>query len=213
MGSDSRWRTTCDTIAALPAFADLQARAGQANPDIRAAEASVVEQGQELTVNRSALYPSLSFDYFYGLNANQLAVNHALGFRQLGSSAQAQLTIPVWNWGATRSKIRQSELRHAAGAGRAELHAPPAYRESPRVLCRGGPGVGAARHAPKSDDAGHRQPPAHASALPGGRSDRPEVVDAQTTLAEARNAYSATASSGSAWPSPISKPSRGRFSA
>jgi outer membrane protein len=29
----------------------------------------------------------------------------------LGSSAQATLNIPVWNWGATRSKVRQAELR------------------------------------------------------------------------------------------------------
>ena len=24
--------------------------------------------------------------------------------------AQAQLTVPIWTWGATRSKIRQAEL-------------------------------------------------------------------------------------------------------
>ena len=35
----------------------------------------------------------------------------ATGYNQLGSVAQAQFTIPVWNWGATRSRIRQSEFR------------------------------------------------------------------------------------------------------
>src|SRR5262249_4613586 len=35
-----------------------------------------------------------------------------LPYRQnLGYVAQATLNIPVWNWGATRSKVRQAELR------------------------------------------------------------------------------------------------------
>jgi outer membrane protein len=33
------------------------------------------------------------------------------GHNLLGSSFQVQLNVPVWNWGATRSKIRQAELK------------------------------------------------------------------------------------------------------
>jgi outer membrane protein len=33
------------------------------------------------------------------------------GRQNLGYVAQATLNIPVWNWGATRSKIKQAELK------------------------------------------------------------------------------------------------------
>lgn len=100
-----------ETLTALPPFNEIQQMASRNNPDIRAAQATVTQQTFELSSNRAALYPSLSFDYFYGINANQYATRTPEGYNLLGSVAQAQLTIPVWNWGATRSKIRQSELR------------------------------------------------------------------------------------------------------
>ena len=53
----------------------------------------------------------MSFDYFYGISANQFAITNPEGNRLLGSVAQAQMTIPLWNWGATQSKVRQAQLR------------------------------------------------------------------------------------------------------
>jgi len=100
-----------NTLAPLPPFAELQSMANRNNPDLRAAEATVTQQNFELSSNRAALYPNLSFDYFFGIDANQYATHNPEGRNQLGSVAQAQLNVPVWNWGATRSKIRQSELR------------------------------------------------------------------------------------------------------
>jgi outer membrane protein TolC len=32
-------------------------------------------------------------------------------YRNLGYSATATLNIPIWNWGATHSKVKQSEIR------------------------------------------------------------------------------------------------------
>lgn len=96
---------------ALPSMAEIRRLATTNNPDIRAAEAAVQEQRYELKSSRSLLYPTLSFDYFYGINANQYALHNEAGQNLLGSVAQAQLSVPIWNWGATRSKIRQSEIR------------------------------------------------------------------------------------------------------
>jgi outer membrane protein TolC len=96
---------------ALPALPEVQALATRNNPDLRAAQASITQQGYEIRATRAELYPTLSFDYFYGLNANQFAVHNIEGQNQLGSAVQAQVTVPLWNWGATRSKIRQSEYR------------------------------------------------------------------------------------------------------
>src|SRR5260370_37456243 len=57
------------------------------------------------------MLPSLSFDYFFGINANQFAAHNREGLNLLGSVAQAQLNIPIWNWGAARSKVKQAELQ------------------------------------------------------------------------------------------------------
>jgi outer membrane protein TolC len=100
-----------ETVTALPPFAQVQSMAGRNNPDIRAAEATVTQQGYELASNKYLLYPNLSFDYFYGLNANNYALHDPEGHNLVGSAAQIQLNIPIWNWGATKSKIRQSQLR------------------------------------------------------------------------------------------------------
>ena len=97
--------------AVLPPMVDVRRLATTNNPDIRAAEATVQQQRYELRSSRALLYPQLSFDYFYGINANQYALHDPEGHNLLGSVAQAQMTIPIWNWGATRSRIKQSEFR------------------------------------------------------------------------------------------------------
>jgi outer membrane protein TolC len=94
----------------LPPFSEVQDLAAKNNPDIRAAQAAVEQEKSGVSVARSAFLPSLSFDYFYGIDANQVAVYNRNHLRNLGSVAQAQLTIPVWTWGATRSKLKQAEL-------------------------------------------------------------------------------------------------------
>jgi outer membrane protein TolC len=49
-------------------------------------------------------------DYFYGLDSNKFAI-HTDGVRNLGYSAVASLQIPIFSWGADRSKLKQAELR------------------------------------------------------------------------------------------------------
>jgi len=106
-------------LALIPAMAEVQSQAAASSPDLAAAKASIGAAGYDISVARYAYFPSLALDFFYGINANQLAfrtqhpaADPELPYRQnLGYSAQATLNIPVWNWGATRSKIRQAELK------------------------------------------------------------------------------------------------------
>ena len=66
-------------------------------------------------VARAGYLPSLSVDMFYGIDANQFAKRAPDGIQNLGYAGTATLNIPVWNWGATQSKVRQAELqRHQA---------------------------------------------------------------------------------------------------
>lgn len=106
-------------LALIPALAEVQSQAAASSPDLAAAKASIGAAGYDISVARYAYFPSLALDFYYGINANQLAfrtqhpaADPELPYRQnLGYSAQATLNIPVWNWGATRSKIKQAELK------------------------------------------------------------------------------------------------------
>jgi outer membrane protein TolC len=95
----------------VPPLETLQAMATENNPDLKAAEASVQQESAGVTSARNAYLPSVAFDYWYGIQANQFAVYNPQGNRLLGSAASIQLAIPVWNWGATQSKLRQAGLR------------------------------------------------------------------------------------------------------
>jgi outer membrane protein TolC len=68
----------------------------------------------EVAASRAGYLPSLSLDYFYGIDAPNFARRSFFqGERldNLGSSALASVTIPIWNWGATRDRILQAELK------------------------------------------------------------------------------------------------------
>ena len=92
------------------------------NPDIRAAQAAIQQQTYEVSSARAAFLPALSFDYFFGINANQFAI-HDPDDNLLGSVAQVQLTVPIWTWGATRSRVKQAATPPATGPRRSHSHA------------------------------------------------------------------------------------------
>src|SRR6202171_1423215 len=98
----------------LPTLAEVQQRAARDNPDVRAALAAVQQSNHDVFGARAGYLPSLTLDYFYGIDAAHFAVNTAVNgqkFSNLGSSAVATVNIPIWNWGATQSRIKQAELR------------------------------------------------------------------------------------------------------
>jgi outer membrane protein TolC len=97
----------------LPPFVEVQAAGARNNPELRVALASLRQSDQEVKVAWAAMLPSVGLDYFYGIDANQFAVrgpgpDH---FRNLGYSATATLQLPIWNWGAGYSKVKQADLR------------------------------------------------------------------------------------------------------
>ena len=95
----------------LPPLEEVKTRSVAASPELTAAEASINQEAAGVAAARSGYLPSVSFDYFYGINANQFAVYDPEHHRLLGSVAQAQMTVPLWSWGAVQSKLRQAELR------------------------------------------------------------------------------------------------------
>ena len=100
----------------LPFFAEIQAAAANKNPELRAALATLRQANQEVAGAWNGFLPSLSLDYFYGIDANHFAVNQidpttGLLVHNLGYAATATLQLPIWNWGANRSKLKQADLR------------------------------------------------------------------------------------------------------
>ena len=105
-----------ENVGPLPAYQEVETAAGDKNPQLRVALASLKAANQEVAVAWNSFLPSLSLDYFYGIDANRFAVNGfdpATGstFRNLGYSAAATLQLPIWNWGAGRSKVKSAELQ------------------------------------------------------------------------------------------------------
>jgi outer membrane protein TolC len=95
----------------LPTFVEVQTAATRNNPELRMALASLRQTDEEVKVAWTAMLPSLGLDYFYGIDANQFAVRDRIGFRNLGYEASATLQLPIWNWGAGYSKVKQADLR------------------------------------------------------------------------------------------------------
>ena len=94
---------------------EMQAMAAKNNPELHAAFAALTVANKQVDAARSGYLPSLSVDMFYGIDANQFAKRAPDGMQNLGYAGAATLNIPVWNWGATQSKVRQAELlRHQA---------------------------------------------------------------------------------------------------
>jgi outer membrane protein len=173
----------------LPPLPDVQEMAKNNNPELHAAFAALEVADKEVTVARAGHLPSLTVDWFYGIDANQFATYDRNGFRNLGYSAVASLNIPVFSWGATQSKVKQAELlRHQAqvelsAAQRqalADLHSFYSEAQTARGqlnLLRNSADLAAESLRLTN----LRYQAGEASAL--------EVVDAQNTLTAARNAY------------------------
>ena len=102
------------TPVPLPTLAEVQERAARDNPDLRAALAAVEASNHDVFGARAGYFPSLTLDYFYGIDATRFATHTVLNgqrFSNLGSSIVGTLNIPIWNWGTTQSRVKQAELR------------------------------------------------------------------------------------------------------
>lgn len=98
----------------LPPMQEVEQQAKAKNPELYAAMQAAKAAGLEVLAAKGAYLPTLTLDYFYGIDANRFATYTPTPdgrIRNLGYSASATLSIPIWNWGATQSKVKQSELR------------------------------------------------------------------------------------------------------
>lgn len=95
----------------LPTIEEVSAEGARNNPEIRAAQAALRQAGHEVVGAWGGALPSITLDYWYGIDANQFATRSPDHTNNLGSSAAATLQLPIWNWGANFSKIKQANLQ------------------------------------------------------------------------------------------------------
>jgi outer membrane protein TolC len=103
-----------DQLAPVPDQPAIEAAASHNNPDLRSALEALHAAHSEVLAARAGYFPALGFNYTYGIDAPQLAINGPDRVHNLGYSASASIDFPVWDWFATHDKVRQSELREKA---------------------------------------------------------------------------------------------------
>jgi len=173
----------------LPTLAEVQQRAARDNPDLRAALALVQQAGHEVTGARAGYLPSLSFDYFYGIDATRFAVNNEQGFSNLGTSAFATVNIPIWNWGATQSRIKQAELRRTQAQRELSLAQRKLLAEIKSLYAEADTALNELSGLSRSAELSAESLRLTTLRYRGGEATVLEVVDAQTTFAQANAAY------------------------
>jgi outer membrane protein TolC len=178
-----------DNISPLAPFSQVESSARESNPDLRAAQQSLRGEQYGVAIARSGYYPSFSFDYFFGINNNEFAAHDEEGHNRLGSVAQATLNIPVFNWWTTKSKVRQAELKRQ----QAQLDVSLTLRELNAGLRSSY--LEAQTALAQLDSLSHTLDLAGESLrlttirYEAGEVTVLEVVDAQSTLAQARNSH------------------------
>ncbi len=173
----------------LPTLAEVQQRAARDNPDLRAALAAVQQAGHDVTGARGGYLPSLSFDYWYGIDAPQFAVNGPNGVSNLGSSAAATVNIPIWNWGATQSRIKQAELRRTQAQRELSFAQRKLLAEIKSLYAEADTALNELSGLSRSADLSADSLRLTTLRYKGGEATVLEVVDAQTTFAQANTAY------------------------
>ena len=172
----------------LPTFEEVEVAGKKNNPQLREALAAYEVSNHEVTAAWGGLLPALSVDYFYGIDSNKFAIRSD-GVRNLGYSTVATLQIPIFSWGADRSKLKQAELRR----DQAHVELNHAQKELLSHLRQFYLEAKTSRSEMESL-ASSAEMAADSLRLTimryqAGESTVLEVVDAQNTLTQARNAY------------------------
>ena len=188
---NDNFEVTDDLHAAvqLPTLGEVQQQAAKDNPDVRAALESVRAADFDVTGARAGYLPSLNFDYWYGIDAPQFAVNGPGGVSNLGLSAQGTISLPIWNWGTTQSRIKQAELRRAQAKRELSLAQRKLLAEIKSLYSEAETAMNELGGLTRSAQLAEESLRLTTLRYKGGEATVLEVVDAQTTYAQSNAAY------------------------
>jgi outer membrane protein TolC len=185
------------SLEPLASLDEVRAAAGHRNPDLRAALAALDATRGDVAAAWGAMLPSLSLDYFYGIDAAHFArrdtafdaLGNPIRVDNLGHSASATLQLPIFSWGAGVSKVKQANLHRA----QAQVELSFTQRQ---LLANLQTFYNEARASQEQQESLRQSAELAADSLrlttlryQAGEATVLEVVDAQNTLALSRNAY------------------------
>ena len=177
----------------LPLRPEFEAQAAQGNPEIRAALAAVQAASHDVNAARAGYLPSISLDYFYGIDAAQYAVNGPLinGSKSsnLGSAGFASLNLPIWNWGATQSRVRAAELQRDQAKRELSFAQRKLLAEMRSLYSEAETALNELAGLQRSAELSEESLRLTTLRYQGGEATVLEVVDAQSTFAQANAAY------------------------
>lgn len=179
----------------LPPLSDAQALARRQNPDLQSAQQSLRGAEADVTIARQAFLPTLSVDVVWGLEANQIGWNTVeMALPERGAQPSAgyfltgALTLPLWDWGARRSRLKQAQLRRS----QANVELTATQRELLRNLSAYYEEAQTARGQldllRQNADLAAENLRLNTLRYQAGEATILELVDAQNTLTQARNA-------------------------
>jgi outer membrane protein TolC len=178
--------------APLPTLEEIQQQAARDNPDLRAALETVNMSNNGVTAARAGYLPSLALDYFYGIDAPQFSTNTIVDGQKisnLGSSALASLSIPIWNWGATRSRIHQAELQQKQAKLELSFTQRKLIAEIRSLYAEAETSLDELAGLERSAELAKESQRLTTLRYQGGEATVLEVVDAQTAFVQAANNY------------------------
>jgi outer membrane protein TolC len=185
-----------DLAPVLPPLQEMKDLAERGNQDIRAALATLRQAKADVTIARAGFFPTLAVDVDYGIEANAFALHSRMAalpeaglLPNLGYFVTASLNVPIWNWGTTRSKLRQTEYRRR----QAEVDLSQTQREALNNLYSFYNEATAARSESQvlreAADLAAESLRLTTLRYQAGEATALEIVDAQNALTNARNAF------------------------
>lgn len=180
----------------LPPLSEVLAMAEARNPDLRVAMSTVRVASLDVSIARQAFLPSVKVEVDYGIEASCVglrcveAIGRAVGpAPTVGYFMTAVLNLPVWDWGVRKSKLQQSEIKRE----QANLELSAARRQLVKTVRAA---YEEARTAREHLASLHRAADLAAEGLrqnipryQTGEATALELVDAQNSLTQARNAF------------------------
>lgn len=185
-----------DVAPPLPAMNEIESMAAHENPILGAAMQALRCADLDTKLARQAYLPTLTVDAVYGIEANAFALRSTVAANKdvgplpnLGYFVTASLNIPVWDWGIRRSKVRQAELKREEA--RVDLSA------AQRTMVRNLRGYSGEAQTARQEvdllrsavDLSSENLRLNTLRYQAGEATILELVDAQTSYAQARNAY------------------------
>jgi outer membrane protein len=115
---DENFTTVDDTDNAqvLPSLVEVEGMAERGNPYVRSAMEKLQQTNMDVTIARAGFFPTFTLDADYGIEANAFALRSTVAaapqvgpLPNLGYFVTAAMNVPIWNWGATESRLHQAK--------------------------------------------------------------------------------------------------------